>query len=301
MKRFIYALLCIIAMWWCFDRVGGLCMWWLNQHSQDTTSPKIKHIVEGISEDVILMGTSRCNGHYVPKIIQDTLGLSVYNAGVDGSDNIFAQYIVLSHILKHHTPRIVVLEVGNSFLSEEESAYMTTGYFAPYFGLNEKADSVYHMSGDYWLYRLSHLYRYNTKVLANITGQIRHCWDNAEQGYNPNPKPLHFPNLSRWQTEDFEINDEKKDYMCRFIRSCHERGVFLCFSISPSYSLVDSDYYTILKGMASAYNVPVLDYHTSGLYLNHPEYFKDASHLWDKGAKLYSSVFASDLKRLLNP
>lgn len=299
MKRFLYALLCTTAMWWCFDRVGGLCMWWLNQHSKDTTSPKIKQIVEGIPEDVILMGTSRCNGHYVPKIIQDTLGIGAYNAGVDGADNIFAQYIVLCHILKHHTPRIVVLEVENSFLDEEEDAYMTTGYFAPYFGLNEKADSVYLASGDYWLYRLSHLYRYNTKVLANITGQIKHYWDCAEQGYNPNPEPQHCPTLSKRQSEKAEINEKKKDYMLRFVQSCRERGIFLCFAISPSYSLVDSNYYSRLKGMASEWDVPVFDYHTTGLYLDHPEYFKDENHLWDKGARLYSAVFARDLKKWL--
>jgi hypothetical protein len=43
-----------------------------------------------------------------------------------------------------------------------------------------------------------------------------------------------------------------------------------------------------------------LDYHTNGLYLDHREYFMDNDHLWDKGARKYSSVFAHDLKKLIN-
>lgn len=297
MKQIIKALLMISVIWLIFDRTGSEVMWWLNQHSQDNTSSKIKHIVEGVSEDVIMMGTSRCNGHYVPPIISDTLHMSVYNAGIDGSDNIFAQYMALCYILHRHTPKVVCLEVQNSFLEEEEDSYHTTGYFAPYFGNNAAADSIYHLAGTYWQYKLSHLYRYNTKVLANITGQIvNHSCD--EHGYTPNPMPANRVELSKWPNEYFHVNTEKKAYMERFIQACREKNVFLCFVISPSYSVVDSSYYALLKDFAANHHVPLFDYHTSGLYLDKPDYFRDSSHLWDKSAKEYSSIFASDLKQL---
>ena len=299
MKKTLFSIFCIIVIWWCIDRVCGMGMWWLNQNSQDTTSPKIKNIVDGLSEDIIFMGTSRCNGHYVSKIIQDSLGISAYNAGIDGSDNIFAQYMALCYILQHHIPKTICLEIQNSFLSEEENSYKTTGYFAPYFGLNENADSVYHTTGDYWLYKLSHLYRYNTKVLANITGQIKHYWENAELGYNPNPEPVCFPKLGNWQSEDFVISIEKKNYLLRFIRLCQEKGIFLCFTIAPAYARIDTSYYNKLKEIACSYSIPVFDYHTTGLFLDHPEFFKDSYHLWDKGARCYSSIFSSDLKRYI--
>ena len=65
------------------------------------------------------------------------------------------------------------------------------------------------------------------------------------------------------------------------------------------YAKVESDFYDVLKETALENGLPFLDYHTAGLYQDHPDYFHDPSHLWDKGARLYSSVFARDLKKLL--
>lgn len=299
MKRFIFSLLIIFSLWFAIDRAGELAMWWLNQRSQDTTSPKIKNIVEGLTEDVILMGTSRCNSHYVSSIISDTLKMSVYNAGIDGSDNIFAQYMALCYVLQKHTPKVICLEVQNSFLEEEDDLYHTTGYFAPYFGQCAKADSVYHMAGTYWLYKLSHLYRYNTKVLANITGQVKSHWNSEGHGYNPNPKPEVMPELTTLSSEEMSVNRDKRLYMERFVKACKENNVFLCFTISPAYSIVDSSYYSNLKAFAVLHHIPLLDYHSIGLYTDKPDYFKDSFHFWDKGARLYSSKFACDLNQLI--
>ena len=46
-------------------------------------------------------------------------------------------------------------------------------------------------------------------------------------------------------------------------------------------------------------NIPFLDYHTQGLFLDHPECFRDLTHMWDKGSRIYPSIFAGDLKRVL--
>jgi hypothetical protein len=62
---------------------------------------------------------------------------------------------------------------------------------------------------------------------------------------------------------------------------------------------VDADHYGPLKALAKQNDIPFLDYHTPGLYLDHPEYFLDRYHLWDQPARAFSSLFASDLKRTL--
>lgn len=300
MKRFVTSLLFIFLLWFAIDRVGELGLSWLNRHSHDTTSPKIRHITNGVSEDVIMMGTSRCNGHYVPSIISETLGMSVYNAGIDGSDNIFAQYMALCYILQKHTPKVICLEVQNSFLEKEEESFKTTGYFAPYFGQCASADSVFLQTGSFWLYKLSHLYRYNTIVLANITGQVKNYWNHAENGYIPNPEPEVFPETTVWETEHVDISEEKRDYMERFVQICRKKHIFLCFVISPACSKVDNSFYSCLRNFANTHQTPLLDYHTEGLYVNNPDYFKDNFHLWDKGARLYSFVFAKDLQKLVS-
>ena len=66
--------------------------------------------------------------------------------------------------------------------------------------------------------------------------------------------------------------------------------------VSPRYSQVGMDKYDVLKAVATEYGIPFFDYYTRGLFLDHPEYFKDVAHLWDKGARAYSAIFAHDLK-----
>ena len=114
----------------------------------------------------------------------------------------------------------------------------------------------------------------------------------------PLPQPKASLNTPRTET-NADVDASKMEYIQRFVRICKQKEIELVFVASPKYTVVDSEYYAVLKKTAKDNDIPFLDYHSSGLYLDHPEYFKDESHLWDKGARLYSAVFAGDLKRIL--
>ena len=79
---------------------------------------------------------------------------------------------------------------------------------------------------------------------------------------------------------------------------CRDNDIELVFVVSPKYTRVEAGQYAVLKSFANERSIPFLDYHTPGIYQDHPEYFQDTGHLWDKGARLYSSLFAHDLKLL---
>lgn len=298
-RRTLYSLLCILLLWWGCDRVGGWLMWQLSLRSHDTTSPKLHCIAKGVPEEVVLMGTSRCNGHYVPSILRDSLGMSVFNAGVDGSDNIYSQYIALRLLLRHHTPKVVCLELESSFLEKEDDAFSTTSFFAPFVGTDAHADSIFRLAGTLWRYRLSHLYRFNAKALPIITGQLRNYWQNEDQGYIPNPEPAVFPHLQQLSEAPQPVDSLKLQVLERFIGDCRERGITLVFTISPAFYTVQPSHYAALRLVARRHAVPLFDYHTQGLYQEHPELFRDINHLWDRGARLYTSLFAGDLRRVL--
>lgn len=298
MKKLLVALLFIIVALFAFDRIGGLAMWWINQHTQDDTGPKIRYLVNDIHEDVLLMGTSRCNSHYVPSIISDTLGVSVYNGGIDASNNIYAHYLVLNHVLDVHKPKLICLEVMTSDFEKQEEPLNTITFFAPYFGRNEEADSLYRLAGIYWKYRASHLYRYNAKAASNVAGLMISSQQGEDNGYFPSPQPTRLVSLGHKKTP-IEVDSTKIEYIQKFIDLCHRNGIMLVFTVSPMYLDVDTDCYDVLKTIAKQKNVPFLDYHTRGVYHNRPEYFHDHYHLWDEGARAYSSLFASDLKQML--
>lgn len=299
MKKLAISILFVLVGVFVVDRIGGMAMWWVNQHTHDVSGPKIKHLVFDADEDVIMMGTSRCNSHYVPSIISDTIGMSVYNGGVDASNNIYAHYIVLNHLLDRHSPKVICLEVQANDFARQHGTFNSISFFAPYFGLNEHADSVFRMAGSYWKYKTSHLYRYNSKAVSNIAGLAINRHAGGDNGYIPNPQPSHHPQVLRHSKTYTYIDTTKICYIKRFVNLCRQHNVKLIFMISPWFEKVDTDHYNVLKLLAKQNDIPFLDYHTQGLFLDHPEYFRDITHLWDKGARVYSSIFASDLKHIL--
>lgn len=299
MKKTIISLIFIITTVLIFDRVGGEAMWWVNQHTHDVSGPKIKYLVNDVHEDVVMMGTSRCNSHYVPFIISDSIGMSVYNGGIDASGCIFAHYIMLCHILAHHTPKVICLDVLTNDFAKEKKPFRTVSFFAPYFGRNKMADSVFRLAGTYWAYQTSHLYRFNAKAASNLAGLAVNKQAHGENGYLPNECPKQFPELLDDEIVT-EVDTLKLSYINKFIGLCRQKDIKLVFIVSPSYTRVPKQRYEVLSEIAKENNIPMFDYHTTEMYFDHPEYFRDNGHLWDKGARLFSAAFASDLKRFLH-
>lgn len=300
MRKFFVSLAVILTVSFALDRLGGEIMWWVNQHTHDVSGPKINYLVKGVHEDILLLGTSRCNYHYVPSIIQDSLKMSVYNGGIDASSNIYAHFIVLNHVLSSFKPKVICLEIMTNEFNVQANPFKTITFFAPYFGLNAIADSVFLAANNYWGYRVSHLYRYNARAVSNIAGLLVDRQKEGEGGYLPLREPNEYPYEIDFEYTPEAVDSMKIDYVHRFIDTCRSNGVELVFMVSPRYSEVAPDHYDVIKKMALEEGVPFMDYHTRGLFLDHPEYFRDKSHLWDAGARQFSSIFAHDLKMVLD-
>ena len=252
------------------------------------------------SQDIILLGTSRCHQHYASSILEDSLNISTYNGGFTGSGNIYSQYIILNLILSHHTPKIICLDVRTNDFTTSDNHFGSIALFAPYIGLNARADSVFREAEIYWRYEVSHLYRYNARVISNIFGFLYRKQDSDEEGFLPVSKPLHFPDTLKNSDFVFSCDSSKVKYIRKFISLCREHDILLVFTVSPAYEMATPDQYGVLKQIAAENDIPFFDYHSAGLYLDHPEYFRDKNHLWDKGARLFTSVFAHDLKMYLD-
>ena len=295
--RFLVSLLSVGAMLFILDRVGARVMWWVNQHTHDVSGPKIRMMTDSVDADFVMMGTSRCNSHYVPAILADSLRLTVYNGGVDASGCIFAHYFLLQQLLRHHSPKMVGLDVLPNDYMVNPSSFNTMGFFAPYIGRSKEADEVFHEAGTYWYYQISHLYRYNSKAVSNLAGLLVNRQNHVDRGYLPGPPPPIFPDRLRTDVPDvLEVDSLKINYLEKFITQCQQRGILVFFVVSPSYTKVSPGLYDPLKDVAHRHGIPFFDYHTARLFHDHPDYFRDHNHLWDRGARLYSSRFAHDLK-----
>ncbi|MCM1142079.1 MAG: hypothetical protein NC453_26210 [Muribaculum sp.] len=299
MKKLLITIFAISVCLFVGDRLVGKVMWWVNQHSKDLSAPKLKYLAKETDDDLIFMGTSRCNQHYIPKIIEDSIGMKSYNGGIDASNNIYAQYTVLNIMLQHHVPKAICLDLMASYYSKQRDPFNTISFFAPYIGNNAESDSIFRMAGTYNLYKASHIMRYNAKAVSNLIGMLYSPHAAAEKGYIPAPKPPKYPSkMDIYHAE--EIDPQKMIYLQKFIDKCTEHNIKLIFCISPMYSEIEKDAYKPLYDLAERNNIPLLDYHSQGLYQDHPEYFKDNAHLWDAGAREFSTLLGHDLKKLFS-
>lgn len=296
MKKFCLSIIVLLSALMAVDRAVGGAMQWVGQHSQDVLAPKLCYVSRGVHEDVVLIGASRCHHHYVPSILSDSLELSVYNAGVGGSNNIFSHFFMLCQILRQHTPQMVCLEVMPTDFNRQDAPFSALGFFAPLMGGSTAADSLFRLAGTYRPYRLSMLYRYNRKASSNLWGLVMNRQKDADHGYIPLPNSGAFPKKLETEEPSVQTDPLKMYYLRRFISLCQQRNIMLVFMVSPKFTQVSPAHYKVLKVLARQYNIPFLDYHTPGVFHDHPEYFKDASHLCADGARRFSAIVAGDLK-----
>ena len=299
MKKTILSLTLILAAFLAIDRLGALAMKWVFEHTNDIIAPKLRHLDHGVRQDILLLGTSRCQYHFVPQIITDSTALSAYNAGIDASDNVFAHYMVLQFVLQHHTPQVVVLQTSEDDYAQDKNPAGPTTFFAPYVGRNARMDAIFRQAGTYWPYQISHLYRYNAKALSNLAGLRKATPPDADNGYvYVTDQGVHPDSLIHDYAPKHE-NPVMIRQMETFINECHSRGITLVMTIPPVFSLVGPDRYAPLHRLARQHGVPLLDYHTPGLFTDRPDLFHDTGHMNGNGAQLFTAIFAHDLKQIL--
>lgn len=299
MKKVIVLILAVIAGCFIADRIGSNVCSAIHEHSDGITAFKYRYLFSKCEDEMVLMGTSRCEAHYVSTIIQDSLNLSVYNGGIDASGNIFSHYATLCLLLKHHTPQYIGLELSVYDFAQMPDPFNTLTYLAPYIGYDEEVDDIFRNAGTYWKYQLSHLYRYNAKIMADLAGYIVPYGEAAENGYLKKNKPLVAPQKRDTMPSSYTVDKLKMQYLNKFVKKCADNNILLFCMISPNYDKAEATSYSILHDWAKKNYITLFDYHTKGLFSNSPELFYDNHHLCHDGAVHYTKIFVHDLKDFL--
>lgn len=296
MKKVIVLLLTVILGCFVVDRIGSKICDVIHKNSDGITASKYRHLFNNCDEDMILLGTSRCEAHYVSSIISDSLGIKVYNGGIDASDNIFSHYSTLCLTLRHHTPRFIGLELSHTDFAEMPDPFNTMSYLAPYIGQDEKVDNIFRIAGSYWKYQISHLYRYNAKIMADFAGYVIPYGENFQNGYLKKDKPTMAPYKKDTMPSAYHVDTLKVQYLNKFVSKCKDKNIQLFCMISPSYDKAEATTYSFLHDWAKENGILLLDFHTSGLFSDEPEMFYDNRHLCDDGAVRYTRIFVHALK-----
>ncbi|MBB5440355.1 hypothetical protein HDC92_004056 [Pedobacter sp. AK017] len=301
MKKFLTRLLIIIAITLVADRALSYVIRFFYNTTTTTDEYKINSVTSRMTDPVIFMGSSRCHHHYIPSIIGDSLQTGVYNAGLWGMRNIYFQYALLSNILERYTPETICLEIHPAdYLKTPFSDIGTVGILSPFIHYSHDCDELLKKAGVYYKSEVSHLYRYNSQFANILAGNLSERSFAADKGYKQlngqldisygAPKPEKFP---------FAVDQEKVQYLQAFIDKCKKKNINLIFLFSPMYATEKTNLFDIPSHIASKNNIPFLNHYYLEGITGHLQYFHDFGHLNDAGAKLYSSIIGSELKRYI--
>lgn len=301
--KYIVCALAVIAGVAVVDKVAGAGMNRLLDAVPVTQDiGKGRFAINEVETDVVIVGSSRANHHYVSTMIADSLGCSVYNVGRDGcffSDNL----CVTNAILDRYSPKMIVLEVANDCL--DENARTNPEAMFPYYWESDYTKQV--IDSDVgWkanVQMLSTLYRYNAISFKTIgyglKGLVSEKSEDQLMGYTPiayierrSPMELKETEVSSTST----ISDLKCKQLENLLKKAKTQDVEMILICSPLFRKATGDNKgkEVLMKLCNATGTAYYDYSAEEIFLNHPEWFNDGTHLNCKGAEVFTKMILEE-------
>lgn len=296
MKKFVLHILLFFAVVACLDYGWGKVMDYMsiNANSGDA---KALHVLCMDSEyDVLIMGSSRAHHHYDDKLLSDSLGLSVYNTGVDGN-GVILMYGLWKLISQRYVPKLIIYDVEPAFdlmvYTDDDNNRRYLSKLKPYFH-ESCIDSIFRrVSTMEELKNYSGFFRYNTDFFNVIKGYISHT-KTPQYGYLPIVGKMKDGNRTV-KTDNINIDSTKISFLRDLAKEVREKGGQIVFVASPKYRVASSKAYEAVEIIAEEIGVPFWDYYTEESFQNY-EYFKEPMHLNDEGAKVFTLQIAKKIK-----
>ncbi len=244
------------------------------------------------SADVLILGSSKAKHHYVPRVLEDSLGMSVYNAGADGHDVAYA-CLVLQSWLTRCTPRVVVLDICNSMVNGDWIDNSIADIKC-YYGQN-KAVTAYIDSSRDWRLKLklhSNLYRLNGSLVWLTKAMLKHPAATTD-GYSP----LYGSDIEHGNTTygPFTPSHVEAEQLRRIAWLCRRNGIRLHVVLSPNHE-IDNGMRHWLAAETKRDSVAFADM-TEAPEVWADRYYKDRGHLNNDGAVMFTSMITTMLRQ----
>ncbi|MEH1008514.1 hypothetical protein VDP25_12270 [Winogradskyella sp. ECml5-4] len=268
-------------------------------------------IIEGnLNADILIYGSSRAWVHFDPKILEDTLQVSVYNLGVDGH-TINMQLLRHQLALKNNKkPKMIIhsvdattLQKGDFYNSEQILPYMLgNDYF-------EEFTSSY-TSYTYLDYKLPMLRYYGkTDAIATAFKMSFQTQNNKEQrvrGYQGQDRTWNADfKKAKKGMKSYRITIDKnlKQRFNNYLKECKENDIDVILVYAPIY-IEGQEFIVNLDDIkntyirfAEIYNLKFFDFTKDDICYN-KDYFYNARHMNRIGSELFTKKLASEIKNL---
>lgn len=294
MKKYIAYIISFFVIVLIIDVGFGKMCDYMNAHSKGGLSKQTYDLCMKDQYDILIMGSSRAHHHYDPQIIEDSLGMSCYNAGCDGN-GIILMYGIYQMIINRYKPNLIIYDVEQAFdLYEYKNDNNRTRYLAllkPYhdqIGIDQVFKDV---SEKEYYKTYSGFCRYNSVSISLLIDYLkkRHI---DEKGYSPLSGEIKTEPEKQAPIPQV-IDSVKLNYMQKFISDVVSREIPLIIVASPKYGVTNSNDLQPIKSICDKYNVPFADYYADSVFMAHKEWFKEPMHLNNVGARVFTERICS--------
>lgn len=290
MKKYIAYILIFFVAVLVIDQLVGLAGDYMQHHSKPGPNKQFDDLCLNDEYDIIVMGSSRAHHHYVPQVLQDSLGLDVYNAGYDGNGIILA-YGILQMITERYSPKCIIYDIEPTYdfyvydYDKNMTRYLSTlKRYRPHEGV---ADMLKDISWETYLMSFSGLCKYNSSIIYSIKQWLFGglTYDN---GYEPLCGELPPDYIISHADYGMEIDNIKANYFHKFIHLCEDNDIELVLALSPEYGVGDNNIERYVEDLSVKNNLKLINCYSDEFFKGDPSLFKDSRHLNDNGAILFT-------------
>lgn len=265
-----------------------------------------------INSDVVVYGSSRAVVHFDPSILEDSVGLSCYNLGVDGH-NFWLQYFRHTELLKYNKkPKVILLSLDATTLSDRGNLF-NAEQFLPYMFFDESIKD-FNVSYNYfsiWDFRIP-LVRYfgnDRAIFHSLKLLVVQQPDSLERMKGFNGQDLNWNTdllVAQQKLSVYKVNidEDAVNLFKGFLTECHNSGIGIVFVFSPQY--IEGQEFiqnydsimTMYNLLSMKYKIPFLNYSADTMSFS-KKYFYNSTHLNKEGAELFSRKLGHDLEKVL--
>jgi len=294
LKLALFSVLMVVA-----DILCGFAFYHLRGHAKGGSTANCEYIANKSIDDIVILGSSRATHHYIPQIIEDSLGVTCYNCGEEGNGIVLA-YGRYKQLISRYKPKLIIYEVTPSYDYldvEPNNRYLR--YLRPYYDQEGVSELIDDFGGELISIKmLSRMYQNTSRLLPNIIDNI--IYRDNRKGFSPlygTFKPL--ANQTEIE-ENHPIDQKKLNYLEQLIIETQAEHVPLWFIVSPCYEdNSDISVYQPATSLCEKYNVPFLLFKDLEGIFDNPAFFQDRVHMNIDGAERYTSFICSLIKEFM--
>jgi len=273
----------------------------------------LNYVIYHGKPEVLILGNSRAQHHYVPEIISDSLKLSCFNAGIDGGHSILLPYALVELVTQRYAPKIIMIELNPDAFTLEKGVYERLSVLLPY--KNESPQIKHLLETRNPLEKLkwvSAIYPFNSKIVDLIKLNVPHFAAKYVDydGYVPLYGVMKETEKIAENGESVEqsepvIDNNLINALDKIIHICDEKGIALYFVNSPTFhnnrdvKSKPASVYRLTTSMIQHSQAVFLDYSFDTVFLDQNQWFQDVRHLNDNGARKFSSSVSLRIRETL--